>query len=135
VSFNAIPTNAGTGGNEEVGKEGNIKGDTDKKSDVGTVLGTTLAGAGIGSAIGSAAGNVGRGAGIGLGAGAAAGLMAILLSRGPELEIPRGSTLDIQINRPLYLETAQINFTDPGRASALSGPPNRQPQRTTRFPF
>lgn len=135
VSFNAIPTNAGTGGNEEMTGEGTIKGDTDKGNDVGTVVRTTTVGGGLGSLAGLAAGNVGRGAAVGLGAGAAAGLMAILLSRGPELEIPRGSTLDAELNRPLYLDSAQINFTDPGRASALSGPPNRQPQRINRFPY
>jgi type IV secretion system protein VirB10 len=135
ASFTAVPRNAGTGGNEEVDKEGNIKGDTDKTNDAGTVVRTTLAGAGIGAAIGAAAGSVGRGAGIGSGAGAVAGLMAVLLSRGPDIEVPRGSTLDIELNRPLYLESGQINFTDPGRASTLAGPPNRQPVRTNRFPY
>lgn len=135
VSFNAVPSNAGTGGNETTGKEGEIKGDTDRKNDIGTVVGTTVSGAGIGSGVGAAAGNVGRGAGIGAGAGAVAGLLAVLLTRGPEVELPRGTTLDVELNRPLYLDSSQINFTDPGRASALSGPPNRQPQRTTRFPF
>ncbi len=134
ASFNAVPTNAGTGGNEEVGKEGNIKGDTDRRGDIGTVLGTSATGAGLGAAVGAAAGNAGRGAGIGVGVGAAAGLLTTLLSRGPEIEIPRGSTFDVQLNRPLYLEASYINFTDPGRASAMSGPPNRQPVRTTRFP-
>jgi hypothetical protein len=62
-------------------------------------------------------------------------LLAVLLSRGPEIEVPRGSTVDIELNRPLYLEAAQIHFTDPGRASALGGPPNRQPVRLDRFPY
>ena len=38
VDFNAVPTNAGTGGNEATDKEGNIHGDTDKADDVGTVV-------------------------------------------------------------------------------------------------
>ena len=135
VSFNAVPAGAGTGGNEEVDGEGKIKGDTDKASDVGTVLRTTTMGVGVGAGVGSLAGNAGRGAGIGTLAGAATGLMAILLTRGPEAEIPRGSTLDATLNRPLYLDGALINFTDPGRASALSGPANRQPVRSNRFPY
>jgi len=135
VSFNAVPAGAGTGGNEEVDGEGKIKGDTDKASDVGTVLRTTTMGVGVGAGVGSLAGNAGRGAGIGTLAGAATGLMAVLLTRGPEAEIPRGSTLDATLNRPLYLDGAQINFTDPGRASALSGPANRQPVRSNRFPY
>ncbi len=34
VKFGAVPTNAGTGGNESTDKEGTIHGDTDKASDV-----------------------------------------------------------------------------------------------------
>ena len=41
VDFNAVPTNAGTGGNEATDPEGNIHGDTDKGTDVGTVVKTT----------------------------------------------------------------------------------------------
>jgi type IV secretion system protein VirB10 len=135
VSFNAIPSNAGTGGNETVEEEGKVKGDTDRANDAGTVLRTTTMGGGIGTMAGAAAGNVGRGAGIGLGVGAAAGLLTMLMTRGPEVELPRGTTLDVTLDRPLYLDAERINFTDPGRASSLAGPPNRQPVRTNRFPY
>ena len=130
VNFNAVPTNAGTGGNESVEDEGKIKGDTDKGADVGTVVKTTGAGAGIGAIAGRSAG----GAGIGAGVGAAAGLAAVLLTRGPELELPRGTTLDVMLDRPLYLDAEKVQFSDPGRASTLAGPPNRQPVRN-RVPF
>ncbi len=130
AKFDAIPTGAGTGANDTVEEEGRIKGDTDKSSDVGTVLKTTGVGVGIGAlATGSRVG-----AGTGAAAGAAAGLLWTLLTRGPELELPRGTTLDIMLDRPLYLDASRINFTDPGRASALAGPPNRQPERQ-RVPF
>lgn len=130
AKFDAIPTGAGTGGNDSVEKEGKIIGDTDKGSDVGTVVKTTGAGAGIGSI----ATRSGRGAAIGAGAGAVAGLLWTLFTRGPEVELPRGTTLDIMLDRPLYLDASKINFTDPGRASSLAGPSNRQPQRQ-RVPF
>lgn len=130
TKFDAIPTGAGTGGNDTVEEEGRIKGDTDKGGDVGTIIKTTGAGAGIGGlATGSRAG-----AGVGAAAGVAAGLLWTLFTRGPELELPRGTTLDIVLDRPLYLDQAKINFTDPGRASSLAGPPNRQPTRS-RSPF
>jgi hypothetical protein len=125
ASFNASPTDAGTGGNESVGKEGTIKGDSNKAGDAGTVLETTAAGAGLGGIVGQSA----RGAGIGAGAGAAAGLLAVLLTRGPEAELPRGTTLDVVMNRPLYLLSSKANFTSPGQSSTLAGPPNREPQR------
>ncbi len=130
VNFNAVPSNAGTGGNESVEEEGKIKGDTDKTSDVGTVLKTTGAGAGIGAI----ATRTGKGAGIGAGVGAAAGLAMVLLTRGPELELPRGTTMDVVLDRTLYLDADKVQFTDPGRASTLAGPANRQPQRS-KVPF
>lgn len=121
VRFDAVPTDAGTGGNETVGKEGTITGDSNKAGDVKTVTQTTVEGAGIGAI----AARSGRGAGIGAGIGAAAGLADILLTRGPEAQLPRGSTLDIILNRPLYLLSAKINFTSPGQASTLAGPSSR----------
>jgi len=127
VSFTAVPQNAGTGGNESVDKEGTIKGDTNKAGDAGTIIGDT----GVGTAIGGIAGRSGEGAGIGAGAGLAAGLITVLLTRGPELELPRGTTLDIVLDRELRLDPNKINFTDPGKASTLAGPPNREPQRST----
>jgi type IV secretion system protein VirB10 len=130
VDFNAVPTNAGTGGNEATDKEGNIHGDTDKGDDAATVAKST----GIGAAIGAIAGQGAKGAGIGAGVGAAAGLAAVLLTRGPELELPRGTTVDVVLDRTVYLDASRVNFTDPGRASALPGPPSREPTRS-RSPF
>jgi type IV secretion system protein VirB10 len=130
VDFNAVPTNAGTGGNEATDKEGKIHGDTDKGDDVGTVLKTT----GIGAGVGGIATQSGKGAGIGAGAGAAVGLAAVLLTRGPELELPRGTTVDVVLDRAIYLDASRANFTDPGRTSALPGPPSREPTRS-RQPF
>jgi len=134
VNFNAIPRSAGTGGNESVEEEGRIKGDSDKASDVGTVVRATTIGGAIGTMAGAAGGSVATGAAAGLGAGLAAGLAAVLISRGPELELPRGTTLDVALNRPLYLDADKVQFTDPGHASVLAGPPNRQPVRN-RVPF
>lgn len=130
VNFNAIPTNAGTGGNESTDSEGKIHGDTDKAGDVGTVVKTT----GIGAGIGAIAGQSAKGAGIGAGAGAAVGLAAVLLTRGPELELPRGTTVDVILDRAVYLDASRVNFTDPGHASAMPGAPNREPTRS-RSPF
>jgi|HubBroStandDraft_6_1064221.scaffolds.fasta_scaffold225041_1 hypothetical protein len=126
VDFNAIPTNAGTGGGESTDKEGIIHGDTDKGDDVATVLKTT----GIGAGVGGLATQSAKGAGIGAGAGAAVGLAAVLLTRGPELELPRGTTVDVVLDRTVYLDASRVNFTDPGHASDLPGPPSREPTRS-----
>ena len=127
VNFNAIPTNAGTGGNESTDSEGKIQGDSNKAQDVGTVVKTT----GIGAGIGAIAGRSASGAGIGAGAGAALGLATVLLTRGPELELPRGTTLDVVLDRALYLDASRVNFTEPGHASTLPGPTNREPTRSS----
>ena len=134
VNLKAMPNGAGTGGGETVNNEGQIVGDSDKTSDVGTVIRSTEAGTGIGAGVGAAAGNIEKGVGIGAGVGAVAGLGAVLLTRGPDAELPRGSTLEAVIERPLYLEADKVQFTGPGQASALAGPPNREPQRS-RIPF
>jgi hypothetical protein len=129
VNLNAMPSGAGSGGGETVNSEGKVVGDSDKASDAGTVIKSTAAGAGIGGIAGGA-----RGAGIGAGIGAAAGLGAVLLSRGPDAELPRGSTVEAVIDRSIFLEADKVQFTSPGQASTLAGPPNREPQRN-KIPF
>jgi type IV secretion system protein VirB10 len=135
VNLNASPGgSAGTGGNEKMNDEGKVIGDSDKTTDVGTVVGTTVTGTELGAGIGAAAGNVGKGAVIGMGAGAAAGLMSVLLTRGPEAELPRGTTLEAVLDRPIMLDADKVQFTSPGQASSLAGPPNREPVRN-KLPF
>ncbi len=128
AKFDAVPTNAGTGGSEYADKEGQINIDRDKGADAGTVIKTTGAGAGIGAIAKGV-----EGAGVGAAVGATVGLAAVFSTRGPDVELPRGSSLDVMLDRPLYLDAAKINFTDPGRASQLPGPPSREPVRARPF--
>src|SRR5580700_1412825 len=122
VNLNAVPRSAGTGGGEKVDNEGKVVGDSNKAGDVGTVAKTTAAGAGIGGLATRGA----QGVGIGAGVGAAAGLMAVLLTRGPDAELPRGTTVDVTLNRPILLDAEKDQFTGPGQASTLAGPQNRE---------
>ena len=130
AKFDAVPTNAGTGGSEysDKNKEGQITNDRDKAADAGTVLKTTGAGAGIGAIAKGV-----EGAGVGAAVGATVGLAAVFSMRGPDAELPRGSSLDVMLDRPLYLDAARINFTDPGHASQIPGPPSREPVRARPF--
>jgi len=130
VDFSAAPRDADTGGNETVNNEGAVKGDSDKAGDAGTVIRDT----GSGALIGAIAARSGQGASIGAGIGAAAGLATVLLSRGPEAVLPRGTTLTVELNRPLYLLAEKINFTSLGEASTLPGPEFRRPERR-RVPY
>ena len=90
VALKASLASAGAGQGEEVQREeGVVKGDSTKADDLGTVAATTGTGAGVG---GLTTGSR-KGAGIGAGIGAAAGLAAVLLTRGKELELPRGTSV------------------------------------------
>jgi type IV secretion system protein VirB10 len=120
VDLLAAPRSADTGGKETTDSEGKVTSGGGKGKDVGTVATTTATGAGIGAIAGG-----GKGAGIGAGIGGLIGLGAILLTRGPEAELPRGSTLDIVIERDLALDSSYIQFTGTGVAQPITPPPSR----------
>jgi hypothetical protein len=82
-------------------QEGKIRGESNKAGDAKTVGETAGAGAGIGGIAGSAAGHAGMGLGIGAAGGAAAGLAGVLLSHGPDLVLPKGTTIEMVLDRPL----------------------------------
>jgi len=126
VNLNAAPRGADTGGKETMDSEGKITGPGNKGKDAETVVRTTATGAGIGAIAGRSA----QGAGIGAGIGAAAGLAAVLLTRGPEAELPRGSTLDIELEHDLYLDADQIQFRNLGLSPQhVIFPPPRRPDQ------
>jgi hypothetical protein len=60
--------------------------------------------AGSGAALGGLADRSYKGAGIGAGAGGAVGLATVLLTRGREVELRQGSTLDVVFDRPVTIE-------------------------------
>ncbi len=121
VDLNATPRTADSGGKETMDSEGKITGAGGKGKDAQTVAETTAAGAGIGAIAGRA-----KGLGIGAGVGALAGLGAVLLTRGPEAELPRGSTLDIVLEHELALDSSQIQYTNVGQAQPITPPPAPQ---------
>jgi type IV secretion system protein VirB10 len=85
-------------GSEDVHPEGSIEGKSSKRGDAAKVITPGLVGAGIGTLAGG-----GKGAGIGAGVGVAIGLASVFTSRGEDIEVPKGSTLDIALDRPLTL--------------------------------
>jgi hypothetical protein len=122
VDLNAAPRSADTGGKETMDSEGKVTSAGGKAKDAETIAGTTVTGAGIGAIADGA-----KGAGIGAGIGGAAGLAAVLLSRGPEAEMPRGSALDIVLEHELLLDSSQIQFANVGQAQPITTPPSREP--------
>jgi type IV secretion system protein VirB10 len=88
--------------------EGRIEGDGNKSGDARTMGETTAAGAGIGTIAGAATGHYGLGAGIGAEAGAAAGLAGVLGSRGPEVVLPAGTTMELVLDRDLRFSSEDL---------------------------
>jgi hypothetical protein len=85
-------------GNRGVNDEGTIVGEGSEGRDAGRVIVPGLAGAGIGTLAGG-----GKGAGIGAGVGVSIGLASVFTSRGKDIEIRRGATLDISLDKPLVI--------------------------------
>ena len=108
-------------------EDSKIKSAGGKKEDADTVIGTTVAGGVIGSGIGAAAGHLGGGSAVGLGAGAAAGLMGVLLTRGPDATLTKGSTVEMVLDRPLIFTPEDLDLSKaPPRATLSEGAPPAQ---------
>jgi len=122
--------------------EGTVKGEGNKAGDVRTVAEGAGIGASVGAIAGSAAGSAGMGLGIGAAAGAAAGLIGTLLTRGPDAVVPKGSTVEMVLDRPLNFTEGELNFGNyqpPRQSGTAAAPPadgksNGLPTRP-RIPF
>jgi hypothetical protein len=88
--------------------EGKISGEGNKSGDAQSVGEAAATGASVGAIAGGAAGRYGMGAGVGAAAGAAAGLMGVLLTRGPEIMLAKGNTLEMVLDRPLSFDQNEL---------------------------
>lgn len=84
-------------------EEGTIRQDSEKGKDLGTVAGTASTGAVIG---GLSSG--GKGAAIGAASGSMAGLAIALLSRGSDVRLEPGTSIEMVIQREVTLDSARI---------------------------
>lgn len=113
-------------------KEGRITSEGNKGGDARTVGEAAGGGATVGAIAGAAAGHPGMGVGVGAAAGAAAGLIGVLLSRGPEAVLAKGTQLDMVLDRDLSFNEAEIQF--PNAAQRISvdagGGPTSQKDRS-----
>jgi hypothetical protein len=83
-----------------VGKENEIKQGGSKAADAGRIATT----GGIGAAIGGIADRSWQGAGIGAGVGGGVGLATVLLTRGREVDLHQGSTIDVVFDRAVPMD-------------------------------
>jgi hypothetical protein len=97
------PGDTGTKGVKD--KEGTIEGDSSKGKDVGTIVGTAIPGAGIGAI----ADQGGKGAAIGAASGGVLGLATVLLTRGPEINLGAGASVEMVLERSLTIEQTKVN--------------------------
>src|SRR5260370_29056676 len=90
--------------------EGKVRSEGNKAGDARTIGEAAAAGASMGVIAGGAAGHYGMGAGIGAAAGAAAGMMGVLMSRGPDAVLAKGSTLEMVTDRQISFTEGDLNF-------------------------
>jgi hypothetical protein len=102
LNFSPRVSAADAGGSDQkvTGKESTVKQGTERGKDAARIAIT----AGSGAAIGAIVDRSWKGAGIGGAAGGVAGFATVLLTRGREVELRQGSTLDVVFDRGVALE-------------------------------
>jgi hypothetical protein len=85
-------------------EEGTIRQDGEKGKDIGTVAQTASTGAIIGGVT-----NGGKGAGIGAAGGGAVGLAIALLSRGSDVRLEPGTSVEMVIQREISVDAKRID--------------------------
>ncbi|HLY16254.1 MAG TPA: hypothetical protein VKR61_03480 [Bryobacteraceae bacterium] len=127
----------GRGGEEFDKNEGKVISEGNKAGDARTVAEAAGAGASIGLIAGSASKHYAMGGGIGAAAGATAGLVAVLLMRGPDAMLAKGSTIEMITDRPLHFEKGELDFgnVQPGHFSEGSGPEPAKSSKWWRWPL
>lgn len=103
-------------------KEGEIVADSNKGGDAKTIATGGLAGASVGGIAGSAASHPIMGVGAGSAAGVVAGVAGVLLTRGPDAELTKGSTIEMVLDRPLTFSAEEVDFATAGSGHYADGP-------------
>ncbi|MFY9562562.1 MAG: hypothetical protein WAQ52_20210 [Terriglobales bacterium] len=85
------------------GSEGTVRQDSEKGKDIGTVASTASTGAVIGGLSGG-----GKGAGIGAAAGGLAGLAIAMISRGSDVKLEPGTSIEMIIQREVTVDPNRI---------------------------
>jgi type IV secretion system protein VirB10 len=132
IELRATPSSVDRYGQEGVDSEGKIKGPSSVGKDTATVLLATGGGAYIGAITGGIVNDApGRGVLIGGGAAGIGALIAILATRGPEAELPRGTAMDVTFDRPLILDAALLSGNGGAGQDPLAhlAPPAADPRK------
>jgi hypothetical protein len=119
-TVNSLP---GSGGPSVKGSEGAIQEPGSKGKDAKNIATGTVAGAGIGGIAGE--GHPGASAGYGALAGGVGGVIYTLFTRGNDLTLEAGRTVEIVFQRPLLLEEASLKA--PAAPGFVPAPGQPQP--------
>ena len=91
-------------------KEGKVTGERDTSGEArGAAEGAGIGGA-VGGVAGAAAGHPITGLGVGAGAGAAAGLAAVLVKHRPDVALPKGTVVDMLLDRDLHYNSSELPY-------------------------
>src|SRR5262249_50334675 len=125
---------------EELDKsEGKIRSEGNKAGDTRTIGETAATGASVGAIAGSLSGSGGMGAGIGAAAGATAGLIAVLVTRGPDAVLAKGTTVEMVLDHTIRFDEQELDFSNaPGQRKSGDGGgplPSKKAQANHRWPL
>ena len=93
---------------------GEVTSESTKGEDAEDIARTTATGASIGTLVGAVGGRVGTGLGVGTLAGAAAGTARVLLTRGPDAILDRGTHVEMLLERELSFTEDELQFDNGG---------------------
>src|SRR6202167_4965431 len=121
--LNSLP---GSDGPKVKDSEGTVEQAGNKGRDVGNIAKGAAIGAGAGRFGGAASGGVAKGVGYGSLAGAAAGTIYTLLTRGNDIVIPSGTSVEMFLQRPLVLRQSQLAGNNQANGQAQMVPAGQQ---------
>lgn len=87
---------------------GGVRSPGTKGEDAEGIADATVTGASVGSIVGAIGGRYGTGLGIGTVAGAGAGLAKVLLTRGPDVLLDRGTHVEMLLERDLHFSEDEL---------------------------
>jgi hypothetical protein len=129
--LNSLP---GSDGPKVKDSEGTVEQAGNKGRDVGNIAKGAAIGAEAGVLGGAASGDVAKGVGYGSLAGAAAGTIYTLFTRGNDIVIPSGTSVEMVLQRPLVLQQSQLVGSNQANGQAQMVPAGQQqPMRKQRI--
>ncbi len=121
--LNSLP---GSDGPKVKDSEGTVEQAGSKGRDVGNIAKGAAIGAGAGVFGGAETGDVAKNVGYGSLAGAAAGTLYTLFTRGNDIVIPSGTSVEMVLQRPLVLQQSQLAGNNQANGQAQMVPASQQ---------